>query len=129
MAKKFIVNSHKDLNSLAAHNGWNGVYLGKSTSLYPDGTVLSTKDLKNLSVTNTQKNRYLDELKCLSKKNSCNKCLRYSLTTPEIGISFKNKKQLNQFLKENTVSRGNILDLKKKELYGYIRNGKILNNK
>ena len=54
--------------------------------------------------------------------------MRYSLTTPDIGISFKNMSDLKKFLKENYVYRGNVIDHKYRKICGFVRNSSIIKN-
>lgn len=53
--------------------------------------------------------------------------MRYSLTTADIGISFKNKNQLKKFIKEpgNSIMRGRVFDHKYRKDYADIINNTI----
>lgn len=51
---------------------------------------------------------------------------RYSLTTPDIGISFDNQRQLKEFVNENTIMRGRVYDHKLHRDFATILNNNII---
>ena len=51
---------------------------------------------------------------------------RYSLTTPDIGISFYNQRQLKEFVNENTIMRGRVYDHKLHKDFATILNNNII---